>query len=282
MGYQEKLVGVIGDPVDDNPTVVIMQAAFDAAGLPFRYLTIQVKEGDLGAAIEGMKAMNFTGINITMPYKKDVIQYLDGVSKAAGIMNAVNCIYYKDGKLFGENTDGKGFMESLKNGGTETAGKKALLLGAGGVARAIAVELAQSGAKKITVVNRTAEAGEKLAETIRRNTEADAEFIPFTAGFSIPEDVDILVNCTPIGFEDPTKKPDINYDSVKSSMTVCDVIPNTAETLFLAEAKKRGCKTFFGLEMLVYQAVLGYEFWTGESPDVEVMIKAIKDEYGIN
>lgn len=281
MGYQEKLVGVIGDPVDDNPTVVIMQAAFDAAKLPFRYLTMQVKEGDLKAAIEGIKALNFTGIGVTMPFKKEVIQYLDGVSEAAGIMNAVNCIYYKDGKFFGENTDGKGFMESLKRGGADTSGKKAVLLGAGGVARAIAVELAKSGAEKITVANRSEEAGMKLAETIRQNTEADAEYVKFTEGYSVPGDTDILVNCTPIGFEDPTRKPEINYESVKSSMTVCDVIPNTAETLFLGEAKKRGCRTFCGLEMLVYQGVLGYEYWTGESPDVSVMLSAIKKEYNI-
>ena len=282
MGYQEKLVGVIGDPVDDNPTVVIMQAAFDAAGLPFRYLTMQVKEGDLKTAIDGIKALNFTGIGITMPFKREVIQYLDGVSEAAGIMNAVNCIYYKEGKFFGENTDGKGFMESLKRGGIDVTGKKVLLLGAGGVASAIAVELAQSGAENITIVNRSEKTGKRLADTICNNTKATAEYVPFTAGFCIPEDVDILVNCTPIGFEDPTKKPDINYDSVKSSMTVCDVIPNTAETLFLAEAKKKGCRTFCGLEMLVYQGVLGYEYWTGESPDVEVMLSAIKKEYNIN
>lgn len=280
MGYQEKLVGVFGDPVDENPTVVIMQAAFDAAKLPYRYLTIQVKEGDLETAIKGMKAMNFTGINITMPFKREVIRYLDGISDAARIMNAVNCIYYKDGKLFGENTDGKGFMESLRMGNVDVRGKNVTILGAGGVASAISVELANNGARHINIVNRSAK-GARLAETINSSTDAKAAFIPFVPGYQVPADTDILVNCTPIGFEDPTQRPDIDYDSVKCRMIVCDVIPNSMCTRFLDAAKKKGCRTFCGLEMLVYQAVLGYEFWTGESPDVDVMLSAIKKEYGL-
>ena len=281
MGYQEKLVGVFGDPVDENPTVVLEQAAFDAAGLPFRYLTIQVKEGDLEAAINGMKAMNFTGIGITMPFKREVIKYLDDVSDAAKVMNAVNCIYYKDGKLFGENTDGKGFMESLKVGNVDVKGKKVTILGAGGVASAISVELGYAGVKQITVVNRTEETGMRLVNTINNNTEAEAVFVYWDGSYKISEDTDILVNCTPIGFEDPTKKPDVDYDSIKPDMIVCDVIPNAMTTRFLDEAKARGCRTFCGLEMLVYQGVLGYEYWTGESPDVNVMLNAIKKEYGI-
>ena len=281
MGYQEKLVGVFGDPVDENPTVVLEQAAFDAAGLPFRYLTIQVKEGDLEDAIKGMKAMNFTGIGITMPFKREVIQYLDDLSDAARVMNAVNCIYYKEGKLFGENTDGKGFMKSLEVGNVDTKGKKVVILGAGGVASAISVELAYSGAEKITIVNRNEENGKRLVDTLKSNTDAEAVFVKWEGTYEIPQDTEILVNCTPIGFSDPEKKPDINYDSVKQNMIVCDVIPNAMTTRFLDEAKKRGCKTFCGLEMLVYQGVLGYEYWTGESPDVDVMLNAIKKEYGI-
>ena len=280
MGYQEKLVGVFGDPVDENPTVVIMQAAFDAAKLPFRYLTIQVKEGDLETAIKGMQAMNFTGIGITMPFKREVIRYLDDVSDAARMMNAVNCVYYKDGKLFGENTDGKGFMESLRVGNVDVKDKNVTILGAGGVASAISVELAFNGAKHINIVNRSSK-GAELAATINGHTDTEAAFFDFVPGYKVPEDTDILVNCTPIGFEDPTQRPDIDYDTVKSGMIVCDVIPNCLCTGFLAAAKEKGCRTFCGLEMLVYQGVLGYEYWTGESPDVEVMLSAIKKEYGL-
>ena len=279
MGYQEKLVGVFGDPVDENPTVVIMQAAFDAAKLPFRYLTIQVRRGDLKAAIEGMKAMNFSGINITMPFKREVIQYLDEVSAAARTMNAVNCIYYKDGKLCGENTDGKGFMESLRAGSVNVSGKNVTILGAGGVASAISVELSHAGAKHINIVNRS-ERGAELAATVNQCSATKAEYIRFESGYAVSADTDILVNCTPVGFEDPTQKPDIDYDSIRSGMIVCDVIPNAISTGFLEEAKKRGCRTFCGLEMLVYQGVLGYEFWTGETPDIDVMLNALKKEYG--
>lgn len=142
--YQKKLVGVFGDPVDDNPSVVIEQAAFDYMKLPMEYLTIQVKKGDLQAAIEGLRAMNFAGINITMPHKIEVLQYLDHVADDAKIMGAVNTVYVKNGKLYGENTDGKGFMRNLQNGNVPTEGKNVVLLGAGGVARAISVELANA------------------------------------------------------------------------------------------------------------------------------------------
>ena len=141
--YQKQWVGVFGDPVDDNPTVVMEQAAFDHAGLPIEYLTIQVKKGDLKAAMEGMRAMNFTGINITMPHKGEVLRYLDEISDSARTMGAVNTVYWKDGKLTGENTDGKGFLKSLQDGNVSIKGKKAFILGAGGAARAIAVELAE-------------------------------------------------------------------------------------------------------------------------------------------
>lgn len=122
--YQKQWTGVFGDPVDDNPTVVMEQAAFDAAGIPMEYLTIQVKRGDLQAAVQGMKAMNFTGINITMPHKGEVLQYLDEISESARIMGAVNTVYWKDGKLTGENTDGKGFLKSIQDGQVLIKGKK--------------------------------------------------------------------------------------------------------------------------------------------------------------
>ena len=162
--YQKQWTGVFGDPVDDNPTVVMEQAAFDAAGIPMEYLTIQVKKGDLEAAVQGMRAMNFTGINITMPHKGEVLQYLDEISESARIMGAVNTVYWKNGKLAGENTDGKGFLKSIQDGEVPIKGKKAVILGAGGAARAIAVELADAGIKTVTVINKIKLAGQALAK----------------------------------------------------------------------------------------------------------------------
>lgn len=278
--YQKQWVGVFGDPVDDNPTVVMEQAAFDYAEIPMEYLTIQVKKGDLKAAMEGLRAMNFTGINITMPHKGEVLQYLDEVSENARTMEAVNTVYWKDGKLAGENTDGKGFLKSLQDGGVPMKGKKAFILGAGGAARAIAVEMAGAGVASIMIANRNENNGQALVNTINEKTDAEAVFVSWKGTLSIPDDVDILVNATPIGFTDDSK-PDIFYDDLKEDMTVCDVIPNKAWTPFLLEAKNRGLSTFNGLQMLINQGAVAFELWTGKPAPVDVMRKAMEKEYDV-
>lgn len=278
--YQKKLVGVFGDPVDDNPSVVIEQAAFDYMKLPMEYLTIQVKQGDLQAAIEGLRAMNFAGINITMPHKIEVLQYLDYVADDAKIMGAVNTIYVKNGKLYGENTDGKGFMRNLQNGNVPTEGKNVVILGAGGVARAISVELANAGVKHITVVNVIKEQGERLVELLNSKTSVEASFVLWDHKYVIPNNTDILVNATPIGFVNKEEKPNVEYESIKPEMVVCDVIPNTMSTRFLEEAKKIGCKAFHGMQMLVNQGDIAFELWTGLDAPVEVMLDALAKVYG--
>lgn len=278
--YQKQWTGVFGDPVDDNPTVVMEQAAFDAAGIPMEYLTIQVKKGDLEAAVQGMRAMNFTGINITMPHKGEVLQYLDEISESARIMGAVNTVYWKNGKLAGENTDGKGFLKSIQDGEVPIKGKKAVILGAGGAARAIAVELADAGIKTVTVINKNKAHGQALADIINTKTNAEGVFIPWENSVHIPEDTDILINATPVGFTDD-KKPDIVYEDMKARMTVCDVILNKAWTGFLLEAKEKGLRTFNGLQMLVNQGAIAFELWTGEPAPVDVMREAMEKEYGV-
>ena len=278
--YQKKLVGVFGDPVDDNPSVVIEQVAFDYMKLPMEYLTIQVKQGDLKAAMEGLRAMKFTGINNTMHHKIDVLQYLDYVADDAKIMGAVNTIYVKGGKLYGENTDGKGFMRNLQNGNVPTKGKNVVILGAGGVARAISVELANAGVKHITVVNVIKEEGERLVELLNSKTSVEATFVFWDHKYSVPEKTDILVNATPIGFVNKEEKPNIEYESIHSQMAVCDVIPNSVNTLFLEEAKKIGCNTFNGMQMLVNQGAIAFELWTGLEAPLQVMLDALAKVYG--
>ena len=278
--YQKQWVGVFGDPVDDNPTVVMEQAAFDAEHTGMAYLTIQVKEGDLKAAMDGMRAMNFTGINITMPHKGAVLPYLDEISESAGIMGAVNTVYRKDGKLVGENTDGKGFLRSLQDENIPIQGQKAVILGAGGAARAIAVELAGAGIHTVTVINRDETRGQALADILNKHTSAHGVFIPWKGAAVIPADTDILVNATPVGFTDDNK-PDLAYDSLKAGMIVCDVIPNKVWTAFLLEAKARGLRTLNGLQMLVNQGAIAYELWTGKPAPVAVMRQAMENEYQV-
>jgi shikimate dehydrogenase len=280
--YRDELVGVFGTPIDENPTVIIQEAAFKALELPFRYLTIEVKPEDLGKAMEGLRAMNMKGINITMPHKTKVLQYLDVVAEDAKLMGAVNTIYRKGDKLYGENTDGKGFLLSLKNGGIDLKNKRITLLGAGGVARAMSVELAAAGASHIVIVNIERDQGMELVSLLNEKTQLKADFVFWDMEYKIPEDTDILINGTSVGlYPNTSQKPNIDYTTVTEKMIVCDVIPNHPHTLFLQEAEKRGCKTFDGLTMIVNQGILGFRFWTGMDAPVDVMIAALKEEFGI-
>ena len=278
--YRAELTGVFGDPVDDNPTGVVEEAAFAAKKLNYRYLNIKVLPEDLGKAMDSVKIFGMKGINLTMPHKIKVLPYLDELSPAAEIIGAVNTVIQKEGKLFGENTDGKGFVTALKNSGETLDKKNVTILGAGGAARAIAVECALNGAAHINIINRSIEKGEKLASLIQMKTDSSAKYLNWKNNMEIPSDTDILINATSIGFSpNVTDKPDIDYTTVTPEMCVCDVIFNPAETIFLKTAAENGAKTITGLGMLVQQAALNFTLWTGVEAPVDVMEDALKKEF---
>ena len=278
--YRAEIVGVFGDPVDGKPTGVMEEAAFAACGLNYRYLTLKVTREDLPDAMKSIHALHMKGMNLTMPHKIDVLPYLDDLSPAARIIGAVNTIVVKDGRLFGENTDGKGFVQALKNSGESPENKRIVILGAGGAAKAIAVECALAGAASVTICNRTHKRAEELSEVITSNTNAESSAVLLTTGMSVPEDTDILINATSIGLHpDSDRKPDINYDSITASMVVTDVVFNPAETLFLKEAAKRGAKTITGLGMLACQGALNFTLWTGVDAPLDVMEETLRKEF---
>ena len=278
--YRAELTGVFGDPVDDNPTGVVEEAAFAAKNLNYRYLTIKVLPEDLGKAMDSVKIFDMKGINLTMPHKIKVLPYLDELSPAAEIIGAVNTVIQKEGKLFGENTDGKGFVTALKNSGETLDKKNVTILGAGGAARAIAVECALNGVAHINIINRSIEKGEKLASLIQMKTDSSAKYLNWKNNMEIPSDTDILINATSIGFSpNVTDKPDIDYTSITPEMCVCDVIFNPAETIFLKSAAENGAKTITGLGMLVQQAALNFTLWTGVEAPVDVLEDALKKEF---
>lgn len=278
--YRAELTGVFGDPVDDNPTGVVEEAAVAAKNLNYRYLTIKVLPEDLGKAMDSVKIFDMKGINLTMPHKIKVLPYLDELSPAAEIIGAVNTVIQKEGKLFGENTDGKGFVTALKNSGETLDKKNVTILGAGGAARAIAVECALNGAAHINIINRSIEKGEELASLIQMKTDSSAKYLNWKNNMAIPSDTDILINATSIGFSpNVTDKPDIDYTTITPEMCVCDVIFNPAETIFLKSAAENGAKTITGLGMLVQQAALNFTLWTGVEAPVDVMEDALKKEF---
>ena len=278
--YRAELTGVFGDPVDDNPTGVIEEAAFEACGLNYRYLTIRVLPDGLETAIQSVREFGMKGINLTMPHKIRVIPLLDELSQAASIIGAVNTVINKDRKLYGENTDGKGFSLSLADDGVTLKGANVTIFGAGGAARAIAVELALAGAKKVTIINRSEKHGAELANLVSEKTDAEGVYLPWTGQMAVPADTDILVNGTPIGLKpDDNLRPDIDYGTITDKMHVCDVVFNPARTLFLDAAAAQGAVVHSGLGMLVRQAALNFTLWTGMEAPLDVMTRALEKEF---
>ena len=280
--YKAELVGVFGHPVAENPTVVMHEAAYAALGLNWRYLTIEVLPADLRAAMAGMRAFNMRGVNLTIPHKVAVLQYLDEVKPAAALMGAVNTVIREGNRLIGENTDGKGFMTALTNDAAfDPKGKRVAVLGAGGAARAITVELALAGAGSLTVINRSPERGRELVALLNDKTPVKAEFAAWSGAHAIPAGTDLLVNATSIGlFPNVHEKPEIAYDSIVPGMVVCDVI-HTPTTPFLDESRQRGAQTLDGLGMLVYQGAIGFTLWTGIEAPVKVMYDALARAFGL-
>ena len=278
--YLDHLVGVFGHPVAENPGVVIQQAAFEDLGLErWHFLTIDVDPADLENAIKGLKAFKMRGVNCTIPHKIAVLKYLDHIAPSAKLIGAVNTIVNDGGTLTGENTDGKGFMIALEGAGVDPKGKRVVVLGARGAARANGVELALAGASRVTIVNipRDAALGEGLVRTLKENTPVAVDYVSWVDKFKIPPETDILVNATSIGlYPKIDEKPNIDYDTLAKGMYVQDVIPNPAFTPFLREADKRGMRWQSGLQMLINQAALNITMWTGKQPNKEVMRRALE------
>jgi shikimate dehydrogenase len=206
-----------------------------------------------------------------------VISHLEGLGDSAKIIGAVNCVVRRGDQLIGENTDGQGFLASLRTV-VEPAGKALVLFGAGGAARAIGVETALAGATSITVVNRDPERGGELVRLIQEKTPAFAELVPWDKPYGLPQTTEIVVNATPIGlFPDVGGRLDIEVDSLLPHMVVADVIPNPPHTALLSDAQARGCVTLDGLGMLVNQGVISIEHWTGISADASVMRQTVED-----
>ncbi len=281
ISLRHELVGAFGDPIDENPTGLMMEPAFAAAGLHWRYQLLHVRADDLAAAVVGVRALGFQGFNLTIPHKVAVLRHLDAVAPDARLIGAVNTVRREGDRWIGENTDGKGFLRALREAGVDPAGKRVVFLGAGGAARAMTTELALAGARRITVVNRSPEPGAALAHRLNENTPAQTDFVPWEGSYAVPPETDVLVNATSIGlFPDVAARPAVALDTIRPGLLVCDVIPNPPQTAFLQAAAARGATTLDGLGMLVYQGAIAFKLWTGVEPDVAVMRRALEAVFG--
>jgi len=277
MNFLLPLTGSFAQPAAENPTVAMIEAAYRHHGLDWRYINVEVAPDDLADAVRGARAMGWRGFNCSIPHKVAVIDHLDGLGKSAEIIGAVNTIVRDGDRLIGENTDGRGFVAALKSV-VDPADKSVVLFGAGGAARAVAVEMALAGAARITVVNRSAGRGQAVVDLLNDRTNARANCAPWEGTFSVPSGSDIVIHATSVGlYPDVNAMPDIDTDSLTPDMVVADGIHNPPLTRLLQAAKDRGCKTVDGLGMLVQQGVIGVKYWTGVDVDPQVMRQALLD-----
>jgi shikimate dehydrogenase len=278
--FLSQLTGSFSQSAAGNPTVAMIEAAYRHHGLDWRYINCEVTPERLGDAVRGARAMSWAGFNCSLPYKVAVIEHLDGLGESAAIMRAVNCAVRRGNKFVGENTDGKGFLMSL-DGIVDPHGKRIVLFGAGGAARAIGVELALAGAYSISVVNRSAERGAELVRVINDKTPSKAELIVWKSKYKVQPDADIVINATSIGlYPHVDDQLDVEIESLKPAMVVADVIPNPPRTHFIKDAEARGCTIVDGLGMLVNQGVISIKYWTGIDADATIMRRKLEDIYG--
>lgn len=273
------LTGSFAQKAAENPTVAIVEAAYQAAGVHARYINCEIAPADLEAAIAGAVAMGWSGFNCSLPHKVSVLAHLDELAESARIIGAVNTVVIRGRRLIGENTDGKGFLESLLTV-TDPAGKRVVVLGAGGAARAICVELALAGAADLTVVNRGRERGQELADHVASATGVQTAYASWNETYSVPTGTDIVVNATSIGFTDASAMPDVDTSTLSAGMVVADVVTNPPNTRLLQAAAANGCITLDGLGMLVNQALVATKLWTGVDLDGAVMRGVLEELFG--
>jgi shikimate dehydrogenase len=279
-GFLSLITGSFSTPAGDNPTVAMIEAAYRHHGINARYLNCEVAEDALADAVRGARAMGWVGFNCSIPHKIAVIDHLDGLGDSAQIIGAVNCVLRRDRELIGENTDGQGFVASLRSV-IDPAGAAFVLFGAGGAARAIAVEVALAGATSITVVNRDAHRGAELVELIESRTPASADLVLWDRAYQLPPEIAVVVNATSIGLANSSARLELDADTLHAGIVVADVIPNPPRTALIRDAKQRGCRVLDGLGMLVEQGVISIRHWTGVNADAAVLRRALRSALGI-
>ena len=275
--FLSTLTGSFAMPAVENPTVAMVEAAYRHHGLDWRYINCEVSPKDLGDAVRGARAMGWAGFNCSIPHKVAVVEHLDGLGESAEIIGAVNTIVRRGDKYIGENTDGKGFVQALREV-IDPSGKSVMIFGAGGAARAVSVELAMAGATKITVANRSRDSGQTLVNLLNEKTGASADLRLWNGTVDVPRDTDIVINATSIGlYPNVDQRLDLNLDSLTPDMVVADGIHNPPRTHLIRGAEARGCRVVDGLGMLVNQGVIGIKYWTGVDVEASVMRRALEE-----
>lgn len=275
-----KNLGVMGWPIGHSLSPVLQNVALRAARLDYVYVALPVPPEGLSSAVAGLRAASFSGWNVTIPHKEAIIPYLDEVEEAARAIGAVNTVVNREGKLLGCNTDAAGFLEALLAKGFDPAGKRVILLGAGGAARAALWALMKRGARSILVAVRNEKKGRDFVASFRPYDSAQIltaqawEGEGFSAALA---EAELVVNTTPLGMSPKIEEmPPVDFDRLSSKAFVYDIVYRPGETSFLREARHRGHETLNGEDMLVLQGAAAFSLWTGVKPDTELMKKELR------
>jgi shikimate dehydrogenase len=273
---QKQMTGMFGHPVAENPIDRMFDAVYAYYGLNWQFWKMDITSSvEIPVAIAGAKAMGFAGFCITVPYKIDVIENLDGFDEDVRVMGAANYVTFEEGRMIGHNNDGKGVVKAIEKV-TSIAGKRIVMLGAGGAGRAMAVEIARAGAAHLTVITRRQSQGVEVAKLVQQATGVPTEWILWAGDIALPEGTQIVLNATHLGALPELEVVPIDWNTVPTDATFVDVITNPRITPFLETAREQGCSVVDGVDMLVQLAMQIFEAWTGISPDEQVFQKAVE------
>lgn len=271
------LIGLLGHPVGHSKSPVMMNQAFQAASLPFVYLAFDVPPRELAAAVRGLRALGSRGWNVTIPHKVAIIDYLDELDESARKIGAVNTVVNDDGYLIGKNTDGAGYLQSLREEMKVNLGEsRVVILGAGGAARAVAHALVDAGVEELVIANRTVAKGEELAASLGVGS---VKAIPLKEVGRWIKEATLLVQTTSVGMEPNREGIPIDPALLHEKLIVSDLVYNPYHTRLLKEAKARGARIHSGLGMLVHQAALAFTHWTGKPAPLEQMWQAARSSF---
>lgn len=281
-----KYLGVIGHPLNQSLSPVFQQAALDYLRLDIVFEAWPTPPEGLETRLRGMRAPSVLGANVTIPHKEAVITLLDELDELAQKVGAVNTIANREGRLHGHNTDVAGFLRALReDGGFDPAGKRVVIAGAGGAARAVVVALIDAGAASLSVINRSYSRATKLVDELRHfagGTKLDAFPEMYASWGATLGGCDLLINCSSVGSAESGEEKEcpVPVDLLRSNILVCDLIYRPAETPLMKAARKRGTSVLGGLPMLVYQGAASFELWTGQKAPVDIMVSAARRACG--
>ncbi len=273
-----QLAGIFGYPLAHSLSPAFQQAAFNHYSMDVRYLAWETPSSDFATEVTKLRSGDFVGANVTIPYKELAMGLMDEVDPLAEAIGAVNTVVKSSGRLVGHNTDAVGFIRALKEDGDfEPSGKRVLMLGAGGAARAAVYALCEAGAASITIANRTVGRAQSLAADMSRSgTDVSAVGLDAPNMEEISLGSDLIVNCTPLGMRDGggEEQTPIAGGLIPHDALAVDMVYNPQQTPFLIAARNAGARTQGGMHMLVYQGAASFELWTGKEAPIDAMFAA--------